>query len=376
MSIVLLDQISDEVKEIKSSLVYDKSRLNDLVISEDFKITSGSKPLVLTGTAIGSLATLLDIPKGFFIRLLKKDLTAWKLLTDRLKEVNDKEIIICSENKNNTAINVFNGESDYLPIDKSFDALYKLGLLMKDGYDMKGARVNYNHISAEFTSNNSATILTTTDVFKTGFSILLDHTLVKPSQVSYLIERLICTNMTYVTQKGYYTYVKNPSKDSVIEETIGKFLDSTKNRMQTDLFGRISNMRNIDLSLAEAETIHAALHKAGQSKEVIEVNGVRESVNVIPNLDKEIPIESYYKRYGVDIVTGRGLTDHIKRSHKWKASATVPLRAYDAYNYVTFEASNNKSLSDTDALELKILGGNLITKKYDLVDLAPKVSWN
>lgn len=356
-NIEVLDQAFAEVNVINENIKYIAKNLNDLTINKEFE-EEGLR-LKLSNEAIASLAGLLKIPYSFFKALKKRDIVAWELLTGRLKFVNNKSIVLCYDDSEKEILNIFPGEESYLPIDKAFHSLQLLNEKIEPDFDIKNLQIQKNCIAVDFMSKSADIEILPKDIFKPGFSVVLDHSLITSSIVTFSAERLICSNMATVKQKHYYIYINTETEHTVVDTIYNRYFKKVSSSAIEKLVENIKKMKNINLSLAESEEMYRRLK---------DIKLKTSDEPAIKDLDTKIPLKTFYDKYG--------MTKRTNKSHKFRTSARTPLNAYDIYNEVTFQASNNKGVSKEDSLELRILGGSLITRKWDLIDLAPSVTWN
>lgn len=357
----VLEKVGEQLKDLGKRYEYTPIKLSKLQIDENFKEVSIGA--TLEASAVKQLAKILEIPGSFFIDLNKRDRKAWELLTDRLSKVKDSDLILYHDKKEKFLSSIFPAEWKYNTPTENFDTLNQIiEVKIDQGLDLRTAVADVHGLYAEFTTQDACEVYSK-DVFKRGVGIYLFHSNLQASGADGLLERLVCTNMAYAPSRALKFKIKRESHKP--SEAIFAAMDKVLAGNFNYLYEKIRALKDTTVSLNEAEIFYSYLskfttvEKDKENKDVI--------VSLFKDIDKNIPMDKIYAKYNLD--------EHKAPSRKWASTASTPLNAYDLFNYVT-NCGIRENLKQLDSLSLKIKGGEMITRPWDMRVMAPSVNWN
>ena len=221
-------------------------------------------------------------------------------------------------------------------------------------------------VQAQFVVNEKGFLLENSpfpdDMFKLGIDMSNSELLFKQTNVRGAIHRMVCTNRATMIAKECSWNAKHiGSFENLIVDTYTGFdqVLSQNVTMEKWLQEKIHRMVNVNASLREVSDAHKILGGF--------IERAPESVNV---LDERIPVKEYVEKYGLEFpVKGK--------NSRWLSTASTPKNLYELYNDATWISSNAEFLTDEEKLESGIALGKLfLGDEPDLLNIAPKISWN
>jgi len=346
--------------EVDKKLKYDHFELKDFRITNEFKNNNGN---TLSVDAISSLATMIGIPKSFFVALHKRDADAWQYLTNKLKEKANGAVLACVDSSTGSILNMFSSKLRTYSANDSLDRLLALDEKYGKIYDKKSIKVTPGNISVDFvrTDKDGYLDLLPGDSYRGGVSVVLSPSLTETPAVSFHLHRVICSNGMTAKSKGFNKNLNLGKLDiNSVEQAFLKV--SAIPLYEIGEFPTIMSKTN--LSMREAEFVHNYLNDFTRPSKVDE----KKQVCIIDHMDEKLDMKGMYLKYG--------FVDKPRKSERWKSSAITNFNAYEIFNHITEQATHNTKLDERESLKLKIFGGELFFRKWDQNDIAPKISLN
>jgi hypothetical protein len=205
-------------------------------------------------------------------------------------------------------------------------------------------------------------VISPEDLYKFGISLKNSEILHFQPTANLMLERLVCSNGCAIAEKDYrYSVRRGSGFDNIAEHFFNGINNLLSRNISLDRFvrERISRHVNVNMSLRELEACDKLLRKTVDSYE-----------EKIPNYDNLIPLKVVAEKYNLEFP--------IKRSDRWKATASTPVNSYKMYNDLTKMATHHRDFESQERSQLQVgLGGIFLSDRNpDMLDIAPQVQWN
>lgn len=341
-----LDDVRDRIKQFKPTIKQLHS-MAELEVINPATFRVAGKNMTITKNAMKGLCDQLDMPPRFYSKLYSKNKDAWGNLIKVLSRQTQKPVCLIAAKGN--IIAVVENTAD---ITKHDEVLDTTAFIMKHEPSYKLRKVEFNGVELNIHLIHTASFDVgkwngNADPFRIG--IHMSNSIVDGFTGQELIERMRCTNLTYVAVDGVSTH-KNIHD---IEKMPDFALEFDRNGFADLLKRKITGLKKYNASIEELVDV-GRLFKIGNEN------------------------RPYMKEYSGNLRLGEissnyGINSEDELNAKpvlWKQTAKTPFILYDLFNYVTEIARHDKRLSQNEATEFRMKGGELLFEPPDLASIA------
>lgn len=351
---------SSLVEKFEGTERYESVKLADISLTPENRdvLKFNGEDYVMTKFAEGGLYNAIGIPCKLSDEIMEYSKDEWQRLYRLMAKHRDKPVKLkfVQDEGGEVVSGIIDGRLSPL---SNFD----VATLMRDATKGKdySARVAYDtddRLCTVITKSDETNLGTKTkpDVFKPGIYVDTSSVGRIRPRISEGMERLVCTNMSYVTERGagFPIYSDRDQSIKSFTELMAKYLDhGADSQFYAD---RVKTLKKHNASLEELNRAHRLLSSYVDKEDDV-LRG---------DIEKKLPVQAVCEKYGIESVRSR--------SPRWRTTATTPVKIWDVFDYVTFFGSN--VLSDNDArLSVQIEGGKILTKDPDVLAVAPLVEW-
>ena len=297
---------------------------------------------------------LMQGAPNFEQSLQKASRESWKEIMQAVQKVSKTKRTIVHINKETSEILGVSGDKGKCTALSTVTKIEELANT-NNGWDIREGRINNDGVHVVFGINESKYVpeggTKKHDIFRN--TLFVDHKFGCQPWIGAGLERMWCTNLCYRNETEVWQYILERIPVYVAAQnvlrTIGK-IDVTQMQKVNASFNELS------LAYNKAEFANEEANKSG-----------RPPVLSDAQLSEMFPLKEVAYKYKIN---PKKMPPSL-----WTQTASTPVKAYDLYNNITDLASNVEGLSMKSAMNLRVFGGGLLTRNWDLAQVAPAMSW-